>query len=155
MGVDLAKSMIEQGYRVGCFDVNEQAGAKVASQLGENALFVKCNVGEYNEQAAAFTQVFEKWGQIDALLLNAGIVDRSSVYILNHRNSKEIPPAPNTATTTIDYVSVIYSVQLAIHFMRQNSTPGGSIVATASIAAVHPHSSYPEYCGAKAAVSRT
>ncbi len=37
--------------------------------------------------------------------------------------------------------------------MRKNKTPGGAIVATASIAAVHPHPSYPEYNGAKAAVS--
>jgi len=63
-----------------------------------------------------------------------------------------IPPKPNTACTDVDYKAIVYGVQLAIHFMRKNSTPGGKIVATASIAAVHPHSSYPEYCGAKAAV---
>jgi NAD(P)-dependent dehydrogenase (short-subunit alcohol dehydrogenase family) len=34
--------------------------------------------------------------------------------------------------------------------MRKNKKPGGVIVATASIAAVHPHPSYPEYNGAKA-----
>jgi len=63
-----------------------------------------------------------------------------------------IPPKPNTACTDVDYKAIVYGVQLAIHFMRKNSPPGGKIVATASIAAVHPHSSYPEYCGAKAAV---
>lgn len=36
--------------------------------------------------------------------------------------------------------------------MRLNPIPGGAIVATASIAAVHPHPSYPEYNGAKAGV---
>lgn len=46
----------------------------------------------------------------------------------------------------------MYGTQLAIHFMRKNATPGGSIVATGSIAAVHPHETYPEYDGAKAAV---
>ena len=63
-----------------------------------------------------------------------------------------IPPKPNTACTDVDYKAIVFGVQLAIHFMRKNSIPGGKIVATASIAAVHPHSSYPEYCGAKAAV---
>lgn len=47
---------------------------------------------------------------------------------------------------------MVYGTYLAIHFMRKNKTPGGAIVATASIAAVHPHPSYPEYNGAKAAV---
>jgi NAD(P)-dependent dehydrogenase (short-subunit alcohol dehydrogenase family) len=36
--------------------------------------------------------------------------------------------------------------------MRKNKIPGGKIIATASIVGIHPHSSYPEYCGAKAAV---
>ena len=36
--------------------------------------------------------------------------------------------------------------------MRKNRPAGGAIVATASIAAMHPHPSYPEYNGAKAAV---
>ena len=107
---------------------------------------------------------------MDALLANAGIVDKSSIYILDYRgkdeyarstpqafdsmfdNTYRIPPKPNTACTDVDYKAVVYGVHLAIHFMRQNPTPGGQIIATASIAAVHPHPSYPEYCGAKAAV---
>jgi len=36
--------------------------------------------------------------------------------------------------------------------MRKNKTPGGKIVATASVAAIVPHEAYPEYDGAKAAV---
>lgn len=36
--------------------------------------------------------------------------------------------------------------------MRKNAAPGGTITATASVAAVHPHETYPEYDGAKAAV---
>jgi NAD(P)-dependent dehydrogenase (short-subunit alcohol dehydrogenase family) len=53
----------------------------------------------------------------------------------------------------VDYKGVIYGTQLSIHFMRKNKTPGGSIVVTASAAAVAPHETYPEYDGAKAAVS--
>jgi NADP-dependent 3-hydroxy acid dehydrogenase YdfG len=37
--------------------------------------------------------------------------------------------------------------------MRKNKVPGGRIVATGSVAAIYPHPSYPEYNGAKAAVS--
>jgi short chain dehydrogenase len=64
-----------------------------------------------------------------------------------------IPPKPDLSTTDVDYKAVIYGTQLAIHFMRQNATPGGAIVATASICGVHPIESLPEYSGAKAAVS--
>lgn len=54
--------------------------------------------------------------------------------------------------TDIDYKGVVYGTQLAIHFMRKNKTPGGKIVATASVASIVPHETYPEYAGAKAAV---
>jgi NAD(P)-dependent dehydrogenase (short-subunit alcohol dehydrogenase family) len=48
----------------------------------------------------------------------------------------------------------VYGTQLAIHFMRKNEIPGGRIVATSSVASIYPHESYPEYCGAKAAVGK-
>jgi hypothetical protein len=65
---------------------------------------------------------------------------------------RRIPPKPDLLTTDVDYKGVIYGTQLAIHFMRKNKTPGGKIVATASVAAIEPHETYPEYDGAKAAV---
>jgi NAD(P)-dependent dehydrogenase (short-subunit alcohol dehydrogenase family) len=37
--------------------------------------------------------------------------------------------------------------------MRKNKIPGGKVVATASVAGIYPHESYPEYDGAKAGVS--
>jgi NAD(P)-dependent dehydrogenase (short-subunit alcohol dehydrogenase family) len=63
-----------------------------------------------------------------------------------------IPPKPDLSTTDVDFKGVVYGTQLAIHFMRKNRVPGGKIVATASVAAIVPHETYPEYAGAKAAV---
>jgi len=63
-----------------------------------------------------------------------------------------VPPAPNLACTDVDFKGVVYGTQLSIHFMRKNPVPGGKIIATASVAGIYPHESYPEYNGAKAAV---
>ncbi|KAI1258860.1 hypothetical protein F5Y18DRAFT_324747 [Xylariaceae sp. FL1019] len=152
MGTELARSLVSRGWNVACFDVNEKTGEALVAELGDHSIFVKCDVADYEDQARAYTQTWNKWGRLDALLMNAGIVDRSSLYILPHRNNMDIPPAPDTACTDVDYKGVVYGTQLAIHFMRKNSTPGGAIIATSSIAAIHPHPSFPEYCGAKAAV---
>lgn len=70
----------------------------------------------------------------------------------NLNSQERIPPKPDLLCTDVDYKGVVYGTQLAIHFMRKNQTPGGSIVVTASAAAVTPHETYPEYDGAKAAV---
>ena len=56
------------------------------------------------------------------------------------------------ACTDVDFKGVVYGTQLSIHFMRKNPVPGGKIIATASVAGIYPHESYPEYNGAKAAV---
>lgn len=93
-------------------------------------------MSSYDSQASAFLQVYKKWGHIDALLANAGIVDRSSVYILAHKNAsvEDVPPAPDMSCTDVDYKGFVYGTQLAIHFMRHNSPPGGKIIGTASVA---------------------
>lgn len=136
-----------------CCDIQQEAGSAVATELGTNAAFFQLDVCDYDDQAKVFSQVWEKWGQIDALLANAGHSDRGSIYIFNHRGKTEIPPKPALKSIKACYESFLYGVQLAIHFMRKNKTPGGQIVATSTIASVHPHQTFPEYCGAKAAVS--
>ncbi|PGH19307.1 hypothetical protein AJ80_04060 [Polytolypa hystricis UAMH7299] len=154
MGEALAKDLHAQGWIVACVDLNRQAGESLAKSLGGNARFFYADVADYDSQSAMFAHVWQTWGRIDALCANAGIVDRSSVYILSHRGNRvsDIPPAPDLSCTDIDYKGVVYGTQLAVHFMRHNKVPGGKIVCTASIAGVFPHQSYPEYSGAKAAV---
>lgn len=149
----MSHNLIALGWRVACCDVQEAAGAKVVAELGANAAFYKCDVSIYEDQVAVFKETWEKWGRLDAFLANAGFSDRGSIYIFNHRGSKDIPPKPALLSTEACYKGFLYGVQLAIHFMRQNRNPGGSIIATSSIASLHPHQTFPEYNGAKAAVS--
>ena len=157
MGMALAKHFAAQGWRLALWDVNAKVGEELAAELGPNIFFVSCDVSSYDSQAQAYLATWRKFGRIDALLANAGIVDRSSPFIFQYRGNKveDVPPAPNLACTDVDYKGVLYGVQLAIHFMRHNpgpGGPGGKIVVTASNAGIHPHPSYPEYNGAKAAV---
>ncbi|KAF9891662.1 hypothetical protein FE257_003674 [Aspergillus nanangensis] len=150
MGEALSEDLVSKGWQVAMADI--QQNPELASRLGESASFHHCDVADYDSQASTFQDVWDRYGRLDALCANAGIVDKSSIFILGHRGSDKIPPKPNLLCTDIDYKGVVYGTQLAIHFMRKNTTPGGSIVATASCAAVIPHELYPEYDGAKAAV---
>ncbi|KAK3717075.1 hypothetical protein LTR37_006130 [Vermiconidia calcicola] len=150
MGEALSRELVRLGWQVAMADIQENK--RLSDELGSKAKFYNTNVADYNSQAKTFDQVFKDYNRLDALCANAGIVDRGSPYILGHRNSDEIPPAPDLLCTDVDWKGVVYGTQLAVHFMRKNKKPGGAIVATASIAAVHPHPTYPEYNGAKAAV---
>ncbi|KAH7406051.1 15-hydroxyprostaglandin dehydrogenase [Phaeosphaeria sp. MPI-PUGE-AT-0046c] len=150
MGMGIVRRLVEKGWKVAIADINENK--KFAEELGDAASYHTCNVADYDSQAEAFQQVWNKYGRLDALCANAGIVDKSSIYIFEHRNSDKVPPKPDLSCTDVDYKGVVYGTQLAIHFMRKNKVPGGKIVATASVAAIVPHETYPEYDGAKAAV---
>jgi NAD(P)-dependent dehydrogenase (short-subunit alcohol dehydrogenase family) len=87
MGEGLACDLISKGWAVACVDILEQAGKALVAELGSNAHFIKCDIADYDDQAKMYTEVWQKWGRLDALLANAGIVDRSSIYILDYRDS--------------------------------------------------------------------
>ncbi|KAL6703768.1 hypothetical protein ACN47E_009067 [Coniothyrium glycines] len=150
IGEGLARRLVEKGWKVAILDVRENE--ELGRELGDAASYHQCNVADYDSQAKSFQQVFERYGRIDALCANAGIPDRSSIFVFGHRGSDKIPPKPDLLCTDVDYKGVVFGTQLAIHFMRKNKIPGGKIVVTASVAGIVPHESYPEYNGAKAAV---
>ncbi|KAK0873402.1 hypothetical protein LTR87_012030 [Friedmanniomyces endolithicus] len=150
IGEALTRELINRGWFVAMADLRESKA--LTDEFGSKAKFYETDVASYDAQAKTFAAVFHSHGRIDALCANAGIGDRGSIYILKYRNKDEIPPAPDLKCTDVDWKGVLYGTQLAIHFMRKNPTPGGVIVATASIVAMHPHPSYAEYNGTKAAV---
>lgn len=135
----------------------KEAGEELVKSLGDdNALFFQTKLEDYQSQAAMYQGVYKAWGRIDAVCANAGIVDKSSLYIFGHRgkDADDLPPEPDLSCTDIDYKGVVYGTLLATHFMRLNKpNPGGKIIITGSIAAIFPHQTYPEYSGAKAAVN--
>lgn len=80
------------------------------------------------------------------------LLDHNPSLLFHTDLTYSVPPEPDLSTTDVCYKGVVYGTQLAVHFMRQNPTPGGFIIATASAVALYPVASLPEYTGAKAAV---
>jgi NAD(P)-dependent dehydrogenase (short-subunit alcohol dehydrogenase family) len=128
----------------------------LASSLGPNAIFLQTDIASYASQSHAFSAIFSRFGRIDALCANAGVVDRCSLYLQCHRPESvaELPPAPELAATDIDFKGVVYGIFLATHFMRFNppTEHGKKIVVTASVVGTVPYLALPEYSAAKAAV---
>lgn len=157
MGLELAKHLHSKGWKVALVGRRAELGVAAAKEINdeENARFFSADVSDYHSQAAMFNAVWTLWGRLDLLCINAGIVDKGSLYIYGHRNTPigDLPPEPDLSCTDIDYKGCIYGIMLATHFMRHNKPDtGGKIVVNTSIGGVFPHRTYPEYCGAKAAV---
>jgi NAD(P)-dependent dehydrogenase (short-subunit alcohol dehydrogenase family) len=89
MGEAIARDLVGKGWIVACLDVQKAQGEALVAQLGDKAHFIQCDIADYDQQAKAYSEVWNKYGRIDALLANAGIVDRSSIYILDYRGKDE------------------------------------------------------------------
>ncbi|KAK7902582.1 hypothetical protein LTR67_002228 [Exophiala xenobiotica] len=156
IGDALTRTLIGSGWDVVALDLPSQShvAQQLAEEHGDPFEFMACDVSQYQELAQCFSTTFEKKGRLDAFCSNAGFEDQSSVYLLANRGKSErVPPQPNTLSTDLCYKALIYGTTLSVHFMRQNPTPGGFIVGTASICALHACPSFPEYSGAKAAMN--
>ncbi|KAH7091253.1 hypothetical protein FB567DRAFT_269731 [Paraphoma chrysanthemicola] len=158
IGSWLAAHLHARGYRVALSGRREkegQANAVALDASGGTSIFVQCDVQSYASQSQLFQTVWKKWGRIDALIANAGCVDRSSVYNLRRKDASvdDLPPEPDLSCTDIDLKGTIYGVTLATHFMRHNpGKKGGKVIITGSMIGVYPCATFPEYCAAKAGV---
>lgn len=75
LGRQIAVSLCESGYRVA---VNYNKSAKEAEDVvrlaGERSVAIKADVGILPEVEAMSEEIYRRWGRVDALINNAGIV---------------------------------------------------------------------------------
>lgn len=74
IGAETARMFVANGARVVVADFQEEAGRKVAAQLGEAARFIRCDVTQEADVAAAVDLAVSAFGQLDVMVNNAGIV---------------------------------------------------------------------------------
>jgi NAD(P)-dependent dehydrogenase (short-subunit alcohol dehydrogenase family) len=91
---------------------------------------LKADVTSWKEQLDVFKAAEQKYGKIDHIFANAGIGKTMSLLDDGvDENGDLLPPTLNTIN--INLIGVLYTVKLAIHYLKKNPN-GGSIVMTAS-----------------------
>jgi len=71
MGLSVVEWLVERGWNVTIADLNAEAGQKIAERLGEQAIFIKTDVADYESQAKAFGETWSKWRRLDFVYANA------------------------------------------------------------------------------------
>ncbi|KAF6836454.1 hypothetical protein CPLU01_03738 [Colletotrichum plurivorum] len=158
IGLTIARHFASQASKVAILDLNPSTGNSVAADLAAEypqatITFHKCDVSSWHEQAQAFALVYVTFGRIDIVFANAGIAEGMSNALATI--NPEAPEEPNLKVVEVDLHAVINSVKLAIHYMVKNEVAGssrGSIICTASDAALYPFPVGPIYSAAKAGV---
>lgn len=74
IGKATALRFAEEGAKVIICDVNEESGNATVKELGEGAAFYKVNVADRDEVQKWVDDVVEKYGSVDVMVSNAGIL---------------------------------------------------------------------------------
>lgn len=128
IGFTTARKFVEQGYRVAINGRNERSGKEAVSQLkesGNDAIFLKADVGVAEEVHHMVDQVMAQYGRIDVLVNNAGgLGGRSAVENMSTDFWHHV--------LNVNLHSAFYCTQACIPYLKGN---GGSIINLTSIAA--------------------
>lgn len=151
IGAATARLAAARGYRVA---VNYQRSADAADALcadinreGGDAFSVQADVSSNEDIARLFNRIDERWGQLDVLVNNAGVVDRS-------RRVDDYDPERISRLLDTNVKSMMLCCVSAVQRMStRHGGNGGAIVNVSSIAALlGAPNEYVDYAASKAAV---
>ncbi len=77
IGLELARNLLLRGYRVGCFDLALDNGARLA-EAPDRALLLPCDVRRDEDVNRSVDTVLQRWGRVDVLVNNAAIASFGS-----------------------------------------------------------------------------
>lgn len=152
LGAGVARHLAARGATVTIVDVNREAGAALAAELGEQARFVAADVADA-EQMQAAVEAAACDGNLRMLVCCAGIATAERTL------GKEgpLPLERFTRVIAVNLIGTFNAIRLAAAVMAGN-TPNddgerGVIVCTASIAAFEGQVGQAAYSASKAGVA--
>jgi len=113
------------------------------TDAGGQASAVVCDVSEYTEVLNAVTECVDRYGKIDFLVNNAGLIDPIS-------RLDESDPIQWATVVDVNLKGVYYGLRAAIPHMKQQGS--GVIVNISSGAATNALEGWSHYCATKAGV---
>ncbi|MEV8612608.1 SDR family NAD(P)-dependent oxidoreductase [Amycolatopsis sp. NPDC051373] len=150
LGAGTARRLVAGGGRVGILDLASSAGAQLAAELGESALFVPTDVADEAAVEKAVGAVAERFGRLDVCVNAAGISPAARVL---SRKGELHPLDLFRRTVEINLVGAFDVLRHAVAAMARNE-PGpdgerGLIVNVSSAAALEGQAGQAAYSASK------
>ena len=152
LGAATARALTAAGGNVVIADINQEAGAQLAAQLGTQALFVRTDVTSAETIQTAITAASDAFGVLSGAINCAGLA-------IAERTVGQTGPHDLASFTKVIQVNLIGTfnvIRLAAAAMVQNEPTGGGergvIVNTASVAAFEGQVGQAAYAASKGGV---
>jgi NAD(P)-dependent dehydrogenase (short-subunit alcohol dehydrogenase family) len=141
IGAATARVFAKAGARVALLARSGGQADEVAAHLGADAMALRCDMADAASVDGAIAAVMERWGRVDVLINNAGVIDPIA-------RIADAKPQDWGHAIDINLKGVFYGMRAAIPIMRAQG--GGTILTVSSGAAHAPLEGWSAYCASKA-----
>ncbi len=141
IGAAAAAVFVKAGARVALLARSGALVQALAADLGADALALPCDVANASKVQAAFAKIMARWGRVDVLINNAGVI--APIARLADANCDDWSRAID-----INLKGVFYGMRSAIPIMRAQGD--GTILTVSSGAAHNPLEGWSAYSAGKA-----
>ncbi|KAF8637310.1 hypothetical protein AX16_010839 [Volvariella volvacea WC 439] len=125
IGKEAALRFASAGARLVLGDLDVAGGEQTVKELkqaGAQAVFQKCNVVQWEDQVALFDLAISTFGVVDIVIPNAGVSEMGNFHRFN-RTEDGKPAPPKLTTIQVNLIGVIYTVNLASHYLTIKHDP--------------------------------
>ena len=154
IGRETALTFAQAGAAVAVWDMAEEAGLAVVAEIesgGGRAAFYKVNVSAQAEVEAAVAQVVDRFGRIDILINNAGILrDAQLIKVKDGQIAGRLSEADFDAVIAVNLKGVFNCAQAVAPIMIRQGY--GRIVSASSVVGLYGNFGQTNYVAAKAGV---
>lgn len=142
MGATHARTFVAAGARVTLTDLQSEAGRKLASELGDNAIFVEQDVTQEADWTRVVGETTKRFGGVDGLVNNAAIWWTKPVLEEDRERFRKM--------LDVNVIGTWLGIRAVAPAMRQGG--GGSIVNLSSVAGTRGIPEHGAYGASKWAV---
>ncbi|WP_211299483.1 SDR family oxidoreductase [Pukyongiella litopenaei] len=141
IGADTARVFAAAGANVVLCARSADSLAELAVEIGDRALAIACDVADYGAVEAAVSAAVDRFGGLDVLIGNAGVIEPIS-------HLRDADPAGWGQAVDINLKGVFHGMRAALPVMR--AAGGGTVLTVSSGAAHGPVEAWSHYCASKA-----
>jgi 3-oxoacyl-[acyl-carrier protein] reductase len=143
-GRGIAEAYIREGARVAIVDLDEEGARRVADELGDKAIALRCDVSRAEDVEAAVAATMEAFGRLDIVVNNAG-------WTNPNRPLMETDEATFRKIYDINVVSIFHMTKTCVPLWREQG--GGVMLNVGSTAGIRPRPGLTWYNSSKGAVN--
>ena len=155
---EFSKALAACGAKVALLDINFEAAKKIADEIGENAIAVRCNCLDKNSIAEAKNIVEESFGKVNFLINGAGgnnprATTDNETMTADTQNAKDFFHLDESGLRFVFDLNIMTAFLVTQVFAEDMVKTGGNIINISSMNAYRPLTKIPAYSAAKAGIS--